>query len=293
MPTRDTTFPPAKVKRIWNYKFSNTPPADGEVYVWNETSSKFEPGQAPIGDLADNSVTTPKIADLNVTTSKLNDLAVTTAKLNDQSVTTAKLADANVTAAKMAASSIATASYIDNSITTAKIIDLAVTTNKIDTSAVTSDKIASGAVTLSKEATRPRVRAYRSTNQTIPNNTATSLLLTAERWDSDGEHSTSSNTSRFTIVTAGVYVMTTHIAWDNNGTGTRLVNFQLNGATDIGASRLPGLATANQQMSVATVFYFSAGDYVEVVVKQDSGGNLDVVAADDYGCEFSMALIGI
>lgn len=102
---------------------------DGLVLlVYSETWTKLL--VTNLADLADGSVTTPKIADS----------AVTENKLASQSVSSKKIKDATIGASKLGA----------NSVTTSKIADKAVTFEKLDDNSVTTSKIEDGAVTTKK-----------------------------------------------------------------------------------------------------------------------------------------------
>ena len=112
------------------------------------------------GDLADGSVTTPKIADLAVTTPKVGNLAVTDAKiavdavtntkiLND-AITTTKILNDAITNAKILNDAITSAKIINDAITTAKILDLAVTGGKIQDLTITAGKVADNAIETAK-----------------------------------------------------------------------------------------------------------------------------------------------
>lgn len=48
---------------------------------------------------------------------------------------------------------------------------------------------------------------------TIANNSTTQLTFDSERWDTDGMHSTSTNTGRLTCVTSGLYLVFANVQW--------------------------------------------------------------------------------
>ncbi|MFA6296580.1 MAG: hypothetical protein WC663_04445 [Patescibacteria group bacterium] len=107
-------------------------------------------------ELADSSVTTPKIANKDVTTSKINDKAVT----ND------KLANDSVTAEKIKKSAVGSSEIADNAVGSDKISSKAVRSSEIATGAVGKDEIAKGAVGTSEIATGA-VRTSEIANDTI------------------------------------------------------------------------------------------------------------------------------
>lgn len=137
----------------------------------------------------------------------------------------------------------------------------------------------------------PSVRAYHTVSQSIPNAAATALLFNSERWDTDSMHSTSSQTSRITFNTAGVYVIGGCVAWDMNNpyVGLRSLRIRLNGTTDVLIDdRYSGTSANGIQIhhSVETVWRVAAGDYVELVAYQSAGGGLSVLVSNASSPEF-------
>lgn len=137
-------------------------------------------------------------------------------------------------------------------------------------------------------------RAYNSGNLTIATATATVLTLDSERWDTDTIHSTSSNTGRLTCNTAGYYAIWGSVYWAASATSYRQVNIQLNGTTNIVVVRDETNTISSDPMmqDISTVYQLSATDYVELVVRQETGGNLNITAAANYSPEFAMHRIG-
>jgi hypothetical protein len=119
----------------------------------------------------------------------------------------------------------------------------------------------------------------RSTNQTISNATLTAVAFTQETLDTNGFHDNSTNNTRVTIPSgyAGKYMFIWNQVWTSNSTGYRKANLYLNGAS---TSQLFSVAAANGDQTSATgtvTFSASVGDYFEVYVIQNSGGNLDMI----------------
>jgi hypothetical protein len=118
----------------------------------------------------------------------------------------------------------------------------------------------------------PGWRVFNSANISIPNNTDTMLTFDSETYD-DGYHKTTVQNNRITIKSAGRYNIGANIEWANLTIGTRVVYFLLNSTTIIAATEWAAL-----RMSLSMDYAFIAGDYIEVWVKQNSGGALNVVA---------------
>lgn len=127
------------------------------------------------------------------------------------------------------------------------------------------------------------VRVYNSTGQTITTATPTALTFDSENYDTDAFHSTSSDTSRLTVPTGygGYYMVGANIIWTATAAGRRYLRLQTNGTTIVAGVEIGSVADAtgvpSQHISVPLLL--SAGDYVEVVVLQSSGGNLNISTA--------------
>ena len=134
-------------------------------------------------------------------------------------------------------------------------------------------------------------RVYNDAAITVSTASVTALTFNQERFDSDGTHSTVSNTGRLTAVTAGLYMITAHIEWGSSTTGFRQIGLRLNGATAIAYNNTAPISGSWPQ-SIAAIYRMAADDYMEVAVYQTSGGNLDVLAGGNFTPEFAMARIG-
>lgn len=140
----------------------------------------------------------------------------------------------------------------------------------------------------------PACRVYHSANQSIPNNAATTLSLNSEDFDTDSMHDTVTNNSRITINTTGIYVITLNVLWGTSTAGDRTAQIWLNGADYIAGDTRPAPdnSSYNGEQSVSVVRAFTAGDYVEARVTQDSGGGLNVLVQNNRSPYFSAAWIG-
>jgi len=128
-----------------------------------------------------------------------------------------------------------------------------------------------------------RCTAYHSTTQTLTTATWTALAFDSEDEDTHGMHSTSANTSRFTIPTgqAGRYRFTLHLTYASHAAGDRIVVIVKNGGTFptgwYSKHSWPASATQDVNSHVAVMELTAAdGDYFEFLAYQSSGGNLDV-----------------
>lgn len=122
----------------------------------------------------------------------------------------------------------------------------------------------------------PICTATQATLQTITTATQTAITLDAETFDPYGMHSTSSNPSRVTATVAAWYECSGTVAFVS-GTGDRQVGLRVNGTTFVPGSYgalVPGAVVAGVVVPTIPVF-LNIGDYVELMGRQASGGNLN------------------
>lgn len=123
------------------------------------------------------------------------------------------------------------------------------------------------AADLSLIANPPRCSVYMTTAAAIATGTPTALTWDTEEYDTDGMHSTTTNTSRITCVTPGLYLLTSNIEWSAFNAGYIRLQFRINGVTYTAANVAPFI-TATGQLAIATQYQLVAGDYVEVIATQ-------------------------
>lgn len=145
----------------------------------------------------------------------------------------------------------------------------------------------------------PACRVYNTGTQALNNATTTAITFDSERYDTDSIHSTSSNTSRLTFATAGLYSIggTVSLTGETDYTSI-VVLIRLNGTTSIGQTRLlaAGTFSADQPtMQVHAVYKFAANDYVELCVIQEntSANSETTVVAANHSPEFWATWIGV
>jgi len=132
-------------------------------------------------------------------------------------------------------------------------------------------------------------RVYRSTAQSIPNATETAVSFDTERFDYDNMWSAASPT-RITINTAGVYVVTGAIQWATISSGHAYVALRVNGTTYIATQRSSAPGTT-LPLTIAGIWEFSVGDYVEMMVHQASGAALNLNASPAMSPELAVVRI--
>jgi hypothetical protein len=136
----------------------------------------------------------------------------------------------------------------------------------------------------------PRCRLYASVAQTLPTGSYTPLTFNSEVYDTDTMHSTSSNTSRITCTTSGLYHVEAMATVTPNTTGRRLGSIFKNGA------QLPTDTLDTEPVSSGSIgttvfaqgdYQLAAGDYLEFNVYQDSGASLSTYATSNTVSWFS------
>lgn len=124
----------------------------------------------------------------------------------------------------------------------------------------------------------------RSANQSIANNTVTSVTWDTETLDTDAFHSTSTNTDRITIPSgkAGKYMVGFTLTYTGTSTGIRVGQIRKNG-TSVSQTNVQSVSgNGNTVLTKTHVINLAVGDYLDLQAYQNSGGNLDLLtnAAD-------------
>lgn len=120
-------------------------------------------------------------------------------------------------------------------------------------------------------------RVYNSANISIVDNTLVALTFDSESWDTNGYHSTVSNTSRLTAPVAGKYLYIGNARFATNGTNDRYFAIRLNGTDYIdGTGFSPNTSAIRTFGSLSGIYSFAANDYIELLVYQNSGGALNI-----------------
>jgi hypothetical protein len=134
----------------------------------------------------------------------------------------------------------------------------------------------------------PAARVTRTAAQSIPSGTATVINFNAERYDTAAMHNNATNNSRLRAPVTGIYAVTAQVEWEVDMTGNvHRVSVLRNGTTPIAdANAVPGDTPLVQQAT--TEARLQAGDFVQAVVEQASGGDLAVTKDPESTPEFAM-----
>lgn len=121
----------------------------------------------------------------------------------------------------------------------------------------------------------------RTTAQSVPNNTTTSVSFGAAEYQSgDTPLWTAGAPTRLTAPVAGEYMMGGSTRFVANATGTRFFQLIISGNYNLTQIESLGSASIAASCSLTGFHYLNAGDFLELKVTQTSGGALNM---DDYG----------
>jgi hypothetical protein len=136
-------------------------------------------------------------------------------------------------------------------------------------------------------------RVYNSsTSVTIANATYTALPWDAENYDTTAFHDNSTNNTRLTIPSGhgGKYIFIGQVSFAANATGYREIKLVVNGGATFAYSSSAAYSASNLILNIAAIYFFSAGDYIELYAYQSSGGTLNWNQAGCAG--FQLAYLG-
>ncbi len=135
-------------------------------------------------------------------------------------------------------------------------------------------------------------RVYNDATISIVTATDTALTFNQERYDNDSIHSIIVNTSRLTCKTAGEYKMNGHVSFAPDAIGWRQVSIDVNGVTRIASETKVPDGSIQCMFSISTEYPLAVNEYIELIVKQTKGSNLNVTSLANYSPEFSMRRVG-
>lgn len=131
------------------------------------------------------------------------------------------------------------------------------------------------------------------------------VTFDTERWDTgansdyaDGFWEGVTNPTRLTATVSGNYIITGHIEWAAAGGTMRGIGIKYTrpavAAASIARHVQPPLDPQEESampMSIATAYWLRAGDYVELVVYQNSGAGLNILESANYSPEFTITRV--
>jgi hypothetical protein len=117
----------------------------------------------------------------------------------------------------------------------------------------------------------------------VPDNTETVVPFDSELFDTDNIHDNSTNNSRLTCQTSGLYLVYFYVGFDVNTTGHRMIRVKANiNSTWVNIQQFRMASIYSYTMfGSAAIAPFSTGDYVTLIAYQNSGGALNLLATED------------
>jgi hypothetical protein len=121
-------------------------------------------------------------------------------------------------------------------------------------------------------------------NLTISNATNTTINWPSETFDTDGYHSTVTNTSRITVPSgkAGKYFINSAIYWEASPAADAVALRIYKNGSQVQFNATPKLANIQVTVVASVTLDLAVGDYVELIVYQNSGSNLQVNVDGTY-----------
>jgi hypothetical protein len=159
--------------------------------------------------------------------------------------------------------------------------------------------LADGAVTTSNEATRPAVAVEKTANQSVDNNSSgVDVTFQGETFDLGGDLFQPATPDRLIAPVDGIYAVTGNICWASTATGSRRLVLQvahvLGGGTGFqypAYSILPAVNGDSTCQGVSHLVRLTAGSYVRLEARQNSGAPLDLVFDIFHPTAFAMAWV--
>lgn len=136
---------------------------------------------------------------------------------------------------------------------------------------------------------KPNCRVTHSVDQSFASAVSAAVAFNTDVHNVGGMHSTITNNTRLTAKVTGLYSVGGSVNWAANATGIRNIYIRRNGTTPIVADlRLAAGGADPTQQSIHTEIRLAAGDYVELIAQQASGGALNLTASASWSPIFYM-----
>jgi hypothetical protein len=149
----------------------------------------------------------------------------------------------------------------------------------------------------------PACFIYRTSADTAQNATWLRPTFDAELYDTDSMHDLSTNTQRITFNTAGIYVISAGIYFENNSTsGERILCLSKNASNADPQTATAGVNVGTQyintgeaymRMSLTTIHRFNVADFMTMHLFQNHGAAMIVGATTSASSGFLTAPTGL
>ena len=122
----------------------------------------------------------------------------------------------------------------------------------------------------------PACFVYKSTAQSVAHSSYALLTFDVEKFDTHEMHDNSIDNSRITIPVDGKYLVVGSCSYASNATGYREAQLTVNGVA-IRTTRQNAVSGVETEFTVEIVRDFTAGQYIQLLVRQNSGGALNLL----------------
>lgn len=127
----------------------------------------------------------------------------------------------------------------------------------------------------------PRVHAYQSSPNTLPNAAYYTISMQSTAYDSHTMHSNTTNNERLTCKAAGIYHVTAQIHINTSATGNRIIVIRRNGA-GVGFHKETITTAGTCLLNVSADVPMNVNDYLDFQVYQSSGSSLNTTVGAPY-----------
>lgn len=136
-------------------------------------------------------------------------------------------------------------------------------------------------------------QAWRGSTQALGNGAFVAISFSAVNFDTDSFWAVG-NPTRLTVPLGlgGQYVISGEIDWASSATGPRELTLRKNGTTTLANLIGPAEAGGTCAQNIVTVAPLVAGDYIELLGNQGSGGSLNTSTQANYSPTLTMSFLG-
>ncbi|HUW95107.1 MAG TPA: hypothetical protein VMW58_04925 [Anaerolineae bacterium] len=142
----------------------------------------------------------------------------------------------------------------------------------------------------------PSCRVYKAASQSIGSGGWVAVQFDGEHWDTDSIHNNAVNNTRLTCKTAGIYLMIGHGQFTASAGGVARamgvrITYAVGGTNFLTIQNGIVSAAMIARMVTDTLWSMAVNDYIELLVYQDTGGNLNLEAQSHYSPRFMMTRV--
>ena len=118
--------------------------------------------------------------------------------------------------------------------------------------------------------------AFHNTTQSTTSGITLYAALNSEAVDTDGMHDNTTNNSRITCKSAGIYMISAQVSFSTNTSGARIALVRKNGSSQVLYNDIAVNSSGGSTGQVNGPVQMDVGDYIELGVFQNSGATNNV-----------------